>query len=428
MRVFVTGANGFIGRYVTAKLLAEGHRVIAAVRRPEELEHRFPQIKIVFADLNAAVLPDDWQPLLGGCDAIVNCAGLLQDAGSDRLQAVHIDAPKAMFDAAVALGINRIVHVSAISAEPEAGTDYASTKHACDQHLQSLDVDWVIVRPSLVYGVQAYGGTSLMRAFAALPWVLPLIGKGDQIFQPIFVKDLADAVHAALTRSDLARTIVEPVGPQRLTYKEILAKMRAWLGLPQAHFVTVPDILLRPALWLGDRVKIGPLNSTSLRQIEFGNAAPVEPFTSATGIKPLSMDEAFAQNPSFAQEIWHARLYFLKPTIRFVLALMWLLSGLIGLFTARDISAQVAGALGVLFLAPALTLLTCALDIGIGWLLLTQRLRHVIGALQLGVILFYTVALTLFLPGLWLEPLGPLLKNVPIFVLVLVSMAIDQDR
>ena len=403
--------------------------MVAAVRHPFELEHRFPQIELVKLDMNAATSPDDWRPHIQGCDAIANCAGILQDSADGRLQSIHFDAPKALFDAAIAQNVRRVVHISAVSANPEAGTAYAVTKHACDQYLQGLDLDWVILRPSLVYGAQSYGGTSLMRAFAALPRYVPLIGQGDQTFQPIFVNDLAETVMLSLQNPELVHKVIAPVGPESLSYKHVLLKMRGWLGLPPPRFWTVPGILVHAAVWLGDKVRIGPLNSTSLRQIEFGNAAPVEPFKAATGLQPLSMDQAFAQHPSFAQEIWHARLYFLKPAIRIALALMWILSGIIGLFAAHGLSLQVMTKIGAPpDLAPALTVATCVMDIAIGCLLLLRGYRRIMGPIQLGVITLYTIGLTLLVPALWLDPLGPLLKNLPILLLVLVSMATEQDR
>jgi uncharacterized protein YbjT (DUF2867 family) len=68
-----------------------------------------------------------------------------------------------------ARGVRRVVQVSAISAEPAAGTAYAATKHAADEHLRSTGLEWTILRPSLVVARGAYGGTALFRGMAALP-------------------------------------------------------------------------------------------------------------------------------------------------------------------------------------------------------------------------------------------------------------------
>ena len=145
MRVMLLGANGFIGSRVLGRLLADGHRVSAPVRDPERLKTRFPEVEAVRADLNRMLRPPDWRPLLQGIEAVVNCAGALQSGGGQSLRAIHLDAPLPLYRACVEAEVRRVVHLSAISANPEAGTEYARTKHAAEQSLKALDLDWAVV-------------------------------------------------------------------------------------------------------------------------------------------------------------------------------------------------------------------------------------------------------------------------------------------
>ena len=428
MRIFITGANGFIGRHIVAALLAAGHDVIAGVRKPQEIVTRFPDADVVPVDLNVDDDEQVWATRLDACDVLINCAGVLQNSRDGMLDAVHVTGAGAMFRAADCLGM-RVVHISAISAEPDAGTDYARSKHAGDTIVKSLNTDWVILRPSLVYGARSYGGTSMIRALAAPPLAIPLVGKGEQRFQPIFIDDLTQCVLLAVETDRLNGRVIDPVGPEELTLKEILQIYRAWLGLEPVPIISMPHWLMTCVAKIGDVVGFGPLNSTSLKQAEFGNVAPLEPFINATGLEPQPMAKALQSQPAFAQDVWHARLYLLRPMIWLALGMTWVLSGLIGFWTAGPLSERVVSELGLpLSFAPALTVSTCLLDIGIGLAVLGRRLRHHIGIIQLAVITGYTLVLSYALPGLWLDPLGPLLKNFGIVALVLVSMATDQDR
>ena len=99
MRILFLGANGFIGSWVLSRLLADGHEVCAAVRNPERLARRFPEIAAVHADLNRMIGPEDWRPLLGGVDAVINCAGALQSGRGQNLHAIHLEAPLALYRA-----------------------------------------------------------------------------------------------------------------------------------------------------------------------------------------------------------------------------------------------------------------------------------------------------------------------------------------
>src|SRR5579871_1705390 len=180
MRVLLTGANGFIGRYLLAALGTAGHAVVPAVRRPAETDRLLPAPASIAVDLNRDTAAAIWRPRLAGIDAVINCAGVLTGGGGQSIDAIHAAGPIALFTAAEEAGVRRVIQISATGTA--AQTDYARSKRAADDFLATRDLDWLVLRPSLVYAAGAHGGTALFRAFAALP-VLPLIGDGTQLFQ-----------------------------------------------------------------------------------------------------------------------------------------------------------------------------------------------------------------------------------------------------
>ncbi|MFC3675525.1 SDR family oxidoreductase [Ferrovibrio xuzhouensis] len=435
MRVLVLGATGFIGRHVTAALLAAGHDVVAGGRRAEEARRRFPAIGTLACDLARDTDPAVWVPRLAGIDAVVNAAGLLR--GPD-IAAVHAAGPAALFAACAAAGVTRVIHISAISADDAAGTDYAATKLRGEAALRAqTSLDWVILRPSLVWHAGSYGGTSLLRGLAGLPGILLLPGAGDAAFQPIHADDLARCVGDLLADHRLRQVTLEPAGPEVLCLRTILLRLRDWLDLPPPRLiVAVPLPLVALLARLGDVFGRGPVSSNALRQMRHGNTGDAAGFARAIGWVPQTMAQALARQPSHVQDRWQARLYWLRPAVRFVLALLWLASGLVGLLpqsTAAALTVLTGPVLAGLGLPASLALPLAAgfsvLDIALGLGLLLRRPG--IGWLtlaQLGVVLGYTLVLTAAQPGLWLEAYGPLLKNLPILVLVCVHWALDDDR
>ena len=427
MRVLLTGANGFIGAHLTAALVAAGHDVVAAVRNPAALAARFPDIQAVAADMNRDTTPAAWLPRLDGVDAVVNCAGVLQGGRGQDMEAIHHLAPAALFDACREAGVRRIVQISAISADEEAGTEYALSKKRGDDHLRKLDLDWVVLRPSLIYGEGAYGGTAMLRALAACPFVTPMIGEGRQVFRPLHVEDLARTVLESLTRADLARRTLEPVGPKVETVKEILAQYRGWLGRPAARPLSIPLSFVRLLCRLGDFFGRGPLSTTSLEQMEYGNAGRETGFAETIGFQPATLARRLQLRPAQTQDLWHARLYLLRPLVRGVLVLLWLASGLLGLVTLQSFALPLLSGIGYP-LGVALALGTSLLDLLIAGLLALNWRPRQTGLLQLAVIAGYSAVLTVIAPELWGDPFGPLLKNLPILVLVLVQMVLAEER
>jgi uncharacterized protein YbjT (DUF2867 family) len=426
MKILLTGANGFIGRYLLARLVAGGHAVVPAVRRPAETDRLLPAPASIAVDFNRDTAPADWLPRLAGIDAVVNCAGILQGRPGQSIAAIHEAAPIALFEACRSAGVRRVIQISAISAEPGAGTEYAATKHAADTALAASDLDWVILRPSLVYAEGAFGGTALFRALAALP-VTPLIGAGDQVFQPIHVDDVAETMLRILADASIRRVVIDPVGPERLTLRQILADLRQWLGWKPARAISVPLGLVRLAARIGDWIG-GPVNTTAVQQLLFGNAGAPEPFVAATGIRPRRWQAALRARPAQAQDRWHARLYFIRPLLRWSLALMWLVSGLVGFLQPAALGQAVLAPFGLASAAGVLTWATCLADIAIAFALVARWRPVATAAIQVVVVAAYTVVLTVALPGLWADAFGPLLKNLPVVVAALALAAMEGDR
>jgi len=425
MRVLVVGASGFIGRRIVGHLCASGHEVVAAVRRVEETRRIFPGIKVVRCDLRFDVAPDAWTNHLRGIEAVVNAAGVLQDGAA---QQIHADGPKALYAACADAGIRRVVHISAVSADSAAGTAYAETKLAGERALRALDLDWVILRPSLIYGEGSYGGTSMLRGLAGFPYITPLPGTGDQVFQPLHVDDLCRAVALALSEPHLARTTISPVGPERLTLREIVRLWRGWLGIAPAPVLALPMGLAGAAAKLGDWLNLAPLTTTSLQQLVYGNVAPLEPFVSAVAFTPRRFEDALLERPANVQDRWHARLFWPRLLLRFGLAAFWLLSGIVGLIADGALTNDFAAAVGwpQSFVA-GLAFIGCVADIAIGLALLAGRRPRWTAIAQLVLIVGYPLLLALALPRLLLDPLGALMKNLPLLLTVLMSMAIAED-
>lgn len=426
VRILVTGANGFIGAHIVAALLRDGHHVVGGVRQPDRFTRRFPSAEAIQTDFRYLRDPAQWAEPLTAVDAVVNCAGVL--SGPD-LEAVHVDGAKALFDGAVLAGVGKLIHISAISADPEAGTDYARSKHTADKYLETCDLDWTILRPSLVYAAGAYGGTALLRALAALPLAIPLVGRGDQAFQPIHAADVARTVVQALTDPKLSRKTIEPVGPDTLTLQEILVALRGWLGLPRAPAVAVPLPLVDLAAAIGGLAGRGPLNPTAVRQLNHGNVGNPGAFTATVGWTPRRFAAALEDTPAQTQDLWHARIYFLAPLLKYALALLWLGSGIAGLFSGTETAIELFGAIGlpISWALPA-TIAFSVVDLVIAGLIVSGRWIGAVCGLQVTLILAYTIILSATYPGLWLDPFGPLLKNIPVLAAILVYGAIGRAR
>jgi nucleoside-diphosphate-sugar epimerase/uncharacterized membrane protein YphA (DoxX/SURF4 family) len=426
-RILVTGAAGFIGRHVVAALLERRHSVVGVLRGPTPpslADHsRFTAIR---KDLSTLTDAENWRDIVSGVDVVLNCAGVLQ-AGRRTMTAVHERAPQALFAAAAEAGISRILQVSAISAD--ADTMYAQTKRAADESLMELDLDWVVVRPSLVYARGSYGGTSLLRGLAALPGAVVVPGDGGQTFRPVYMDDLVGILCELCETRTIKRYVIEPVGPEVMTLRDIVTATRRWLDLPAAPVMQIPMALVKTAAKVGDLLRWKVVNSTAVAQITHGNTGSSGSFAGLYAPAARSMDDVFAATPSSVQDRWHAHLALLAPVVTAVLALMWLVTGVVGLVAGEPLAASIAESLGRESVDPRFFAWGgSAIEITIALLVLSGLPTRWLVTVQVGVILMFTAVLTIALPHLWLDPLGPLLKNIPFLMLIAVWAAVRARR
>jgi uncharacterized protein YbjT (DUF2867 family) len=352
----VTGANGFIGAAVTARLRGAGHDVIAGARNPVAARQRYADWQWVALDF--ATPAAEWESALTGVDVIVNCVGVLQDGGEDATHVAHVAGLRAKLDAGVRSGVRRFIHISAVGADDAAGTDYAKTKAAGERLVLAARLDAAVLRPSLVLQRGVYGGSALVRGLSGLPFVTPL-AQADAAFRPLHVADLCDLIVTLITREPALTGTYDVAGPHQVTLAGLIGKQRAWLGFGPAPVWRVPAALTGVVGALADIAgALGwkmPFRTTGLKQMAYDVSGDPARLEQAIGFRARSIDAAFAAEPATVQDRWHARLYLIKPAARLIFAAFWILTGVVCLTTGRAEAEALARQAGLGALGDGLT-------------------------------------------------------------------------
>ncbi len=286
-KLLVIGATGFIGRHVVAALLERRHTVVGLHRGktpPSLASHpRFVSHRADVAKLKTA---DQWRDFLAGVDAVVHCTGLAK-------------TPDTLLNACLERGVMRFVHVDGAAS-------------ALDESLKTSDLNWVIVRPTLIYARSVFGGTfegsSLLQTLAVGPGAALIPGSGEERYQPICMEDLVGIICELAEASSFSRKMIEPVGPNVLSLKEIILKLRQWLDIPGQKTFTVPR-------WM--------IKGSGLASLQQADPARPQNFKGLYAPAARSMDEVLAAQPSTAQEQQRARRGLRKPFFTIGLVVLW---------------------------------------------------------------------------------------------------------
>lgn len=426
MNILLTGATGFIGQHILQGLLANGHHVTVCCRNPNPLWQHNPQlnvIKIEYGNCETA----DWLPHLHNIDAAINAVGIIQQTAHASFNQLHHLAACALFKACEQSGVKKVIQISALGAELNAKTEYFTSKAQADELLKSLALDWFIFKPSIVYG-QGAKSMALFTALAALP-VTPLIGDGKQQVQPVCVADLVNGVLVALNPQTTGKKIIQAVGAKPVTFGNLMSQLASWLNQPfrslaiPVHFV---ETLAPLGKWLGEPT----LSKDAIAMLQQGSTADIESFAQHLGYCPQSLEQTLQSTRANQAERWQARLYFMRPLLRFSIALVWLWAGMVSAFfyPVAD-SYQMLQQVGISGILAPLTLYSASLaDFCLGLAtLFCWRLRLIV-VMQIAIMLIYSAVIALYLPEVWLHPFGAMIKNLPLLCATLVFLVLEEEQ
>ena len=237
--VLVVGGSGFIGRHLVALLAARGTRVTVPTRRRERAKHLIllPTVDLVEADVFA---PGVLENLVMGKQAVINLAGTLHSRRGRRdergpndyapdFARVHVELPQALIAACRNRGVRRLLHVSALGADPHGPSEYLRSKGIGEQAaLAAEDLDVTVFRPSVVFGPE----DRFLNMFALLARFSPVLAVPcpQAQFQPVYVGDVARSIVAAIDDPHTHGARYELCGPRVYTLRELVREVCALTG------------------------------------------------------------------------------------------------------------------------------------------------------------------------------------------------------
>lgn len=245
--------------------------------------------------------------------------------------------------------------------------------------------------------------------------------------------DLSQAILHLVKAPLQEKFILRAVGPEQITLKDLLLKLRAWLGFRQAIPLSIPLAFLKLGAFFGNFIPYSVLNKDSLSMLSKDNIAEdkeTKQFQEIIDFIPQSFSQGVYRQPSTVQDHWHARLYFLRPLLQLSIAFIWLLSAICSaFFYPQSASFHLLGQVGVTpFWQPILLYGAITLDALLGLALLLRIQVKLSCLVQMVVIILYSAILSWKMPHLWLEPFAPLAKNIPLLVAILIYMNIEPER
>ena len=216
----VLGGSGFVGRNLVARFVADGRRVVVPTRRRERAKHLLllPTVDVFEADIHD---PVTLRQLATGAGTVVNLVGILNEGRAGDFERAHVELARKVVDACRETGVQRLLHMSALNADPQGPSLYLRSKGQAEAIVSASGLAWTIFRPSVIFGRQ----DSFLNLFARLEGILPVMALAcpQAQFQPVFVGDVAGAFARAVDDDRTHGQAYKLCGPKVYSLRELVA-------------------------------------------------------------------------------------------------------------------------------------------------------------------------------------------------------------
>lgn len=291
MRVAVIGATGFVGTAVTRRLVEAGHPVIAISRDGTRLRDWPATVETRAADVATGRGID---AAVEGAAGVVHLAAIPRETGGRRFEEVNVRGTERVVAASERAGVARFVHLSAMGVVDDPKLAFLRSKWRGEQAVRASSLDWVILRPSLLFG-PGDGFFNLIKTTLRWwsPGVVAIPGKGDARFQPLAVDDLALAVERSLTDPAHVGSVLEIGGPDWLTYREIVDEVMTVTGMKRLK-LPMPIPLISAITAVTDRVlPVFPVSHDQIGSLSRPNSTDLDAFERSFGVRPRKLDLSY---------------------------------------------------------------------------------------------------------------------------------------
>lgn len=285
MKVFLTGATGFVGGHLLKRLLAEGHTVRALVRDPAKASlSASSQLQIVRGDVIENTGLDEG---IAGCEAVIHLVGIIMEAKGLTFEGVHHIGTRNVVEAAKRNGIKRFIQMSALGVRADGVAEYQTSKWKGEEVVRQSGIPYCILRPSLIFGPGDGFVTQMLDIMRKAVLIRPVPGDGKPKFRPISVDDVTLCFARALVTPEATGKTIELGGADELTLDEILSEIAACARIRKPALHVPMPIMMAAAAVAQTLLPSPPVTLGQLKMLREGSTCDPGPMVRIFGVHPV---------------------------------------------------------------------------------------------------------------------------------------------
>jgi uncharacterized protein YbjT (DUF2867 family) len=288
--LLITGATGYIGRHLVARLVEQGERPRCLVRDRQRAARILPADKVEFVQ-GSTTQAGTLDAAMHGVDTVVHAAFITADhkeSAGNHYQETNVQGTANVIKAAKDAGVRRIIEISGLGTKPDKAGSYMQGRYLAEKMLKESGLDWTIIQPSVLFGKDAPFIKGLRDLIRTAP-VVPLIGGGKVMFQPIYVEDVVTVIIKVL--EDPERTTGKTYtigGPEYYSFTQVIdALLRSMRKTRIKVYAPTPLVGIGAAVMEAALPK-PPLTSAAMTLFSFDNTTDLNSVERDFGFEPVS--------------------------------------------------------------------------------------------------------------------------------------------
>lgn len=297
MQILVTGATGFVGRHLVARLIAEGERPRVLVRNEARARTILPGEQVEFA-AGDVLRPATVDAASQGIETIVHAGFMtanLKQKGEQNYHNVNVNGTQNVADAAKRAGVRRIVVVSGLGTKPDKPGTYMQTRYLAEEAVKPSGLEWSILQPSVQFGPRSAFFKGLADLIRQVPFVVPVAGSGKEQFQPIWVEDACSCLIQQIREPGRTGHAYVVGGPDILTYGQILDMLMQTLQIKKLKLPSPKPFVFLGAALMEAILPNPPITTAALDLFAFPNTDTTDDVPRQFGFQPRSLADYLAK-------------------------------------------------------------------------------------------------------------------------------------
>ena len=287
MHVLVTGGNGYVGKYVLAELVRRRIQVTTLAHEdrpvPGEIKHAG---RVVVGDI---LQKESIRFALDGVDAVIHLAAAVRISDAKRNFDVNLQGTRNLIDVCQEARVGRVIFTSSVSVLKRKRGPYGESKLQAEKLFEQSSLDYTIFRPEMIYGLEGKGINNVIRYTLGFPFVIPLIGNGRWIRQPVSVNDVARVLVESIENRRTFRKIYPLAGGDKVQFRELVDMIALAAGVRKVKICLPVWLCYWSAVVMERLLRNPPFTSENVRSLSQNTEMDISEMVQDTGFQPTSL-------------------------------------------------------------------------------------------------------------------------------------------